>query len=159
MACATKMDIWTKGKRSLVMSRIHGKDTKPERVVRQMLSNMGYRYRLNVGGLPGRPDVVLQKYNAVIFVHGCFWHFHSECRDGTVPKSGVRYWQEKLLKNKERDARQIRNLRQRGWKVLRFWECEVEKKPEKVCSQLGELLNKSKPVIAYGKYKSKSISI
>ena len=99
------MDIWSKEKRSQVMSRILSRDTTPERRARKILTAMGYRYRLNVKDLPGKPDIVLRKYNAVIFVHGCFWHLHSGCRDGTVPKSRTDYWREKLYKNKARDVR------------------------------------------------------
>jgi len=101
---------------------------------------MGYRYRLNVKHLPGKPDIVLRKYNAVIFVHGCFWHLHSGCRDGTVPKTRTDYWREKLYKNKARDARHMRDLRKKGWKVLRLWECEIERKPERVINKLKKFL-------------------
>ncbi|OPX29319.1 MAG: hypothetical protein B1H08_04185 [Candidatus Omnitrophica bacterium 4484_171] len=134
------MDIWSKNKRSQVMSRILSKNTGIEQRVRRMLSTMGYRYRLHVKGLPGKPDIVLRKYNAVIFVHGCFWHLHSRCRDGTVPKTRTQYWNEKLLKNKKRDAKHIRDLRCQGWNVLRLWECEIEKYPEKIIKKLQKFL-------------------
>jgi len=134
------MDIWSEAKRSQVMSRILSKNTGIEQRVRKMLSAMGYRYRLHVKGLPGKPDIVLRKYNAVIFVHGCFWHLHSKCRDGTVPKTRSQYWKEKLSKNKKRDAKHMRNLRQEGWNVLRLWECEIEKCPEKVIKKLQKFL-------------------
>jgi len=134
------MDIWSKEKRSQVMSRILSQDTIPERRVRKILTAMGYRYRLNVKHLPGKPDIVLRKYNAVIFVHGCFWHLHSGCRDGTVPKTRTDYWREKLYKNKARDARHMRDLRKKGWKVLRLWECEIERKPERVINKLKKFL-------------------
>jgi len=134
------MDIWTKEKRSEVMSKILSSNTKPEQRVRKMLTSMGYRYRLNVKGLPGKPDIVMRKHDAVIFVHGCFWHLHSGCRDGTLPKTRESYWHPKLLKNKARDARNMRKLKKDGWKVLRLWECEIEKKPEKVIDKLKKLL-------------------
>jgi DNA mismatch endonuclease (patch repair protein) len=134
------MDIWSKEKRSQVMSRILSRDTILERKVRKMLTSMGYRYRLNFKDLPGKPDIVLRKHNAVIFVHGCFWHLHSGCRDGTIPKSRTDYWREKLYKNKARDARNMRDLRKKGWKVLRLWECEIERKPEKVFRKLRKFL-------------------
>ena len=134
------MDIWSKEKRSQVMSRILSRDTIPEHQVRKILTSMGYRYRLNVTNLPGKPDIVLRKYNAVIFVHGCFWHLHSGCRDGTIPKSRTDYWREKLYKNKDRDARHMRDLRRKGWKVLRIWECELERKPEKVIDRIRKFL-------------------
>jgi DNA mismatch endonuclease (patch repair protein) len=134
------MDIWSKDKRSEVMSRILSKNTGIERRVRKMLTEMGYRYRLHVKGLPGRPDVVLRKHNAIIFVHGCFWHLHSSCRDGTIPKTRSAYWREKLLNNQKRDRKHIRELRCLGWKVLRLWECEIEKCPENVLRKLQEFL-------------------
>jgi DNA mismatch endonuclease (patch repair protein) len=134
------MDIWTKEKRSEVMSRILSCDTKPEQLVRKMLTSMGYRYRLNVKDLPGKPDIVFRKYKSVIFVHGCFWHLHSGCRDGTLPKTRKSYWHTKLFKNKERDVRNMRALRRQGWKVLRLWECEIERKPGIVMNKLIKFL-------------------
>ncbi|OGW79330.1 MAG: hypothetical protein A2Z83_09280 [Omnitrophica bacterium GWA2_52_8] len=134
------MDIWTPEKRSQVMSKILSTNTKPEQRVRKMLSSLKkYRYRLHVENLPGKPDIVLRKHNTAIFVHGCFWHLHSKCRDGTIPKSQREYWEEKLLKNKRRDIRHIRELRKAGWKILRLWECEIEKKPEKVLMKLDKI--------------------
>ena len=135
------MDIWPKEKRSRVMSRILSKNTKPERRVRKILTDLGYRYRLHAKMLPGRPDIILRKYNAVIFVHGCFWHLHKGCRDGTVPKTRKKYWQNKLFRNKERDIQHMRELRKQGWNVLRLWECEIEKKPESVKEKLITLLH------------------
>jgi len=134
------MDIWSKEKRSEVMSKILSSNTLPERRVRKILTAMGYRYRLNVKNLPGKPDIVLRKYNSIIFIHGCFWHLHSKCRDGTIPKSNTEYWGKKLLGNKKRDARNIRELRKRGWKVLRLWECEIEKETIKVMIKLEKLI-------------------
>ena len=123
------------------MSKIRSTDTAPERRVRKMLTALGYRYRLNVKNLPGKPDIVLRKYNAIIFVHGCFWHLHTKCRDGTIPKSRTEYWEAKLLKNTERDRKNINELKQDGWNVLRLWECEIEKEPDKVIDKLKKLLH------------------
>ena len=134
------MDIWTKKKRSHVMSRILGKNTKPEQLVRRMLSKMGHCYRLHTSKLPGKPDVVLKKYKAVIFVHGCFWHLHSGCRDGTIPKSRKAYWETKLLNNKKRDIRSMRLIKKAGWNALRLWECEIENEPESVLKKLRKLI-------------------
>ncbi|MFB0562933.1 MAG: very short patch repair endonuclease [Candidatus Lokiarchaeia archaeon] len=136
-----EMDIWSKEKRSMVMSQIHSKNTKPEQIVRKILTDLGYRYRLNVKDLPGKPDIVLRKYNTVVFVHGCFWHLHKGCRDGTIPKTRKEYWQTKLLRNKERDIKHFRELRKQGWKVLRIWECEIEKKPDWVKDRLLKFLS------------------
>ena len=145
------MDIWSKEKRSQVMSRILSKNTLPEQRVRKMLYSMGYRYRLNVKGLPGKPDIVMRKYNTIIFVHGCFWHLHSGCRDGTIPKTRTEYWRDKLLRNKARDKRNIQLLRQQGWKVLRLWECEIKRKPEEVISKLRKFLQPTdKTTLALG---------
>ncbi len=134
------VDKISKARRSQNMQRIKSKNTKPELQVRSLLHKMGYRFRLHGKTLPGQPDIVLSKCGAVIFVHGCFWHLHGRCRDGTMPKSHVRYWSEKLADNKKRDLRNIRKLRQMGWNVLRFWECEIEKQPEKVVQKLRRVL-------------------
>lgn len=134
------MDIWSKEKRSEVMSNIRSKNTSPEIRVRKMLFSQGYRYRLHVKNLPGKPDIVLRKYNAVIFVHGCFWHLHSECRDGTIPKTRTGYWKDKLLRNKERDKEHKRELQKQGWRVLQLWECEIENKPKEVLERLNNFI-------------------
>ena len=136
-----KMDIWDKEKRSKVMSNIRSKDTKPEILVRKMLHSKGYRYRLHVKNLPGKPDIVLRKYNAVVFVHGCFWHLHQGCRDGTIPKTRTEYWENKLLGNKERDKKHLEALKKLGWRVLRVWECEVEKDPQMVLNKIISFLH------------------
>jgi len=106
------------------MSQIRGKNTSPELTVRRVLHSLGYRYRLHVRGLPGRPDIVLHKHKALIFVHGCFWHMHN-CRYGRVtPKTNAKFWQKKPTGNVERDRRQSRLLRNE-WSVLTVWECQT----------------------------------
>ncbi len=112
------------------MSRIRSKDTKPEVLVRSLLHSLGYRFRKNVKTLPGKPDVVLKKHNAVIFVHGCFWHQHKGCRRSNMPKSNLDYWKPKLERNSERDKQHIKDLKKLGWKVLTIWECEVQNEDE-----------------------------
>lgn len=136
------MDIWSKDKRSEVMSHIRAKNTKPEIAVRSLLHRMGYRFRIHRKDLPGRPDIVLPKYKSVIFVHGCFWHLHEACRDGTIPKTRSDKWKEKLVKNLERDRSNIYNLHNMGWKVLILWECEVEKQLEIVENKINDFLKK-----------------
>lgn len=126
--------------RSVLMSRIRGKDTKPEIVVRSLLHRMGFRFRLHRRGLPGSPDIVLPGHGAVVFVHGCFWHRHTRCKGATTPKSRVKFWQEKFAANVERDKRNRRDLRRLGWKVLVVWECEL-KKPEKLGARLRKYLD------------------
>ncbi len=126
------MDIWSKDKRSYVMSRIRSRDTSLEKRVRSLIFKMGYRFRLHDKKLPGKPDIVFRKYKKIIFVHGCFWHLHKGCRDGTVPKTNSAKWKAKLERNVERDRLHTKELRKMGWKVLVLWECEVEKKLDKV---------------------------
>ena len=107
------------------MSRIRGKNTQPELIVRKLLFAAGYRYRLHVRKLPGSPDIVFPSRKKVIFVHGCFWHRHDHCDSARMPKSRVEFWREKLNGNKARDARSFEALAQAGWQVLVIWECEI----------------------------------
>lgn len=108
------------------MSRIHGKDTKPEELVRKFLFSKGFRYRKNDSRLPGKPDIVLPKYKTVIFVNGCFWHVHEGCKDFFWPKNNAEFWKEKLGKNVVRDQHNYALLGQQGWRVLIVWECELK---------------------------------
>ena len=119
------MDIMTPAERSALMGRIRGTDTKPELFVRRSLHSRGYRFRTHVRELPGRPDLVFTKRQAVIFVHGCFWHRHG-CRKTYSPKSRQEFWQRKFKGNVMRDRRNQSLLVDAGWKVLVLWECEVE---------------------------------
>ena len=105
------MDSWTKLKRSGVMSRIKSKDTTPEKTVRSLLHSSGYRFRLHKRNLPGTPDLVFRKHNSVLFINGCFWHQHKNCRNGQMPKSRKFYWEPKLLANVERDKNNITELK------------------------------------------------
>ena len=118
-------DILTKEKRSWNMSRIRNKNTRPEIVVRSLLHCIGYRFRLHRKDLPGNPDIVLPKYKTIIFVHGCFWHRHKNCKYAYTPKSRVDFWQKKFLGNIERDCKHKKELKKLGWKVLVIWECET----------------------------------
>lgn len=111
--------------RSWNMSRIRGSNTAPERTVRSVLHRMGYRFRLHRRELPGSPDIVLPKYETVIFVHGCFWHRHRKCRFAYTPKSRVEFWQRKFDENVKRDQRVYRQLRRMGWRVVVVWECQT----------------------------------
>lgn len=121
---SNSMDIWSKKKRSAVMARIRSRDTKPEWIVRRYLFSRGYRYRKNVKGLPGTPDIVLRKYGIVIFIHGCFWHGHEV--DGHLPHSNIDFWRKKIERNKQRDARNKEALKQMGWRVMTVWECQLK---------------------------------
>ncbi len=135
------MDIWTQEKRSLVMSKIKSKNTSPELTLRKALHKLGYRYRLHVKNLPGKPDLVFPKLKKVVFVHGCFWHLHKNCRDGTIPKTRHEYWKNKLERNVERDKKHIKQLDEMEWKSLVVWECEIEKQLDKTISRIRNFLN------------------
>jgi DNA mismatch endonuclease (patch repair protein) len=121
-------DVVDKATRSRMMAGIRGTGTLPEQLVRSYLFRQSFRFRKNVPGLPGRPDIVLPKYNAVVFVHGCFWHGHPRCKFAVVPKSNVAFWKEKLASNRERDRRNRRNLRTLGWRVFTIWECQLDER-------------------------------
>lgn len=107
------------------MAAIRGRDTKPELILRRLLHSLGYRYRLHVRTLPGKPDMVFSARRKVIFVHGCFWHLHADGCGARLPKSRLEYWKPKLERNRARDAKHRRTLRRQGWDVLTVWECEL----------------------------------
>lgn len=117
-------DIMDAATRSRLMSRIRGKNTKPELRVRRYLHAQGLRFKLHDHNLPGKPDLVFPKYRTVVFVHGCFWHRHKGCPSATSPKSRAKFWEEKLEGNVLRDAKNAVKLQEAGWRVLTIWECE-----------------------------------
>ena len=112
--------------RSWNMSRIRSKNTNPEMIVRSMLHQMGFRFRLHRKDLPGKPDIVLPKYKTVVEVRGCYWHRHDGCKFAYTPKSNTEFWQEKFRRNVERDHMNEEKLKELGWKVIVIWECEVK---------------------------------
>jgi len=118
-------DIYSKSKRSEIMSHISGKETKPEILVRRFLFANGFRFRKNVKDLPGKPDIVLPKYKIAIFIHGCFWHGHT-CKRGALPTTNIEFWKIKIDGNIERDKRDVSELEKRGWKVIVIWQCEIQ---------------------------------
>lgn len=132
------------------MSGIRSKDTKPELQIRRGLHAAGFRYRLHVKGLPGKPDLVLPRYNAVIFVHGCFWHGH-DCHLFKWPKSREEFWRKKIGINCQNDAKQVTILRDTGWRVLVIWECALKGKtklaPEKVIQRAATWIRARKPFL------------
>lgn len=132
-------DTHSKAVRSYNMSRVRGRDTKPEILVRKFLFRGGFRYRLYDKRLPGKPDIVLPKYKTVIFVHGCFWHGHEGCRFFSIPQTRTAWWQDKINKNKANDAKAAAALRGQGWRVIIIWECGL--KPEKREETLACLLD------------------
>jgi len=120
------LDTLTKEKRSWNMSRIRSNDTKPELKVRSFLFRQGFRFRLHVKDLPGKPDIVLRKYKTAIEIRGCFWHRHDGCKDATTPSTNASFWKEKFRKNVERDQRTEKALKDLGWRLLVVWECELK---------------------------------
>ena len=121
-------DVFTREKRSEVMSLIRSKNTKPEMIVRSLLHKLGYRFRLHRKDLPGKPDIVLPKHKTIIFVHGCYWHPHPGCKERKErkpPKQNAEYWQTKFARNLERDENARRDLMNAGWRVITLYECEM----------------------------------
>jgi DNA mismatch endonuclease (patch repair protein) len=122
------MDVHDKKTRSYNMSRIKGKNTKPEELVRKYLFAQGFRYRKNDKRLPGSPDIVLPKYKTVIFVNGCFWHAHTGCKYFVWPQNNAAFWKEKIQNNIIRDKKNYDKLREMGWQIIVIWECELKPK-------------------------------
>jgi len=125
--------------RSRMMARIKGRDTKPELALRKALHKMGFRYRIHLSVLPGRPDLVLPKHNAALFVHGCFWHRHPGCTFSTTPKSNQKFWKDKFEATVRRDARIITELIAAGWRVAIVWECAL--RPSSMDKTLKKIIN------------------
>ena len=120
-------DIYSKNKRSKIMSKISGKETKYEIIVRKFLFEKGFRYRKNDKRLPGRPDIVLPKYKTIIFIHGCFWHGH-HCKAAKLPETNKEFWENKINSNIERDKNNQLILGKLGWKIIIIWQCELKNK-------------------------------
>jgi DNA mismatch endonuclease (patch repair protein) len=135
------MDRLDKSRRSWNMGRIRGRDTSPEVAVRSMLHRAGFRFRLHLKTLPGKPDIVLRSRNTVIFVHGCFWHRHEGCKQCYTPKSNIAFWETKFAGNVERDKKNTYALKTAGWRVIIVWECELSA-PVKLEAKLKRLLQK-----------------
>lgn len=135
-------DIYSKEKRSNIMSKISGKETKPEIIVRKYLFAQGFRYRKNDGRYPGTPDIVLPKYNTIIFVHGCFWHGH-DCKAGKLPDTRKEFWRNKISNNQQRDLQNRKKLVKDGWNILTVWECEIKNKSDRL-ARLEELTRQIK---------------
>lgn len=142
-------DIFSKEKRSEVMSKIHSRDTKPEMTVRRYLHAAGFRYTLGNRKYPGSPDLVFPSLHAVIFINGCFWHGHEGCRHSHLPKSNVEFWEAKIDRNRRRDAKVKTELEEQGWHVFVVWECELSTKDRReatlstLAGQLSRLRNQS----------------
>ncbi|ASS50783.1 MAG: very short patch repair endonuclease [Candidatus Fluviicola riflensis] len=131
------VDVHSSEVRSYNMSRIRGRDTKPEMLVRRFLFSRGLRYKLHDKLLPGKPDLVFPKYKTVVFVHGCFWHGHKGCRYFVIPKTRTEWWVEKIEKNHDKDVENRNKLNKSGWKIIVVWECELK---QDSLSRLDEVL-------------------
>lgn len=123
-------DIYSKEKRSEIMSKISGKETKSEVMVRKYLFEKGFRFRKNDKRYPGKPDIVLSKYRTIIFIHGCFWHGH-HCKAAKLPATRTKFWKNKISENIERDKRNYTELKERNWNVITVWQCELSKKEKR----------------------------
>ncbi len=137
------VDSLTAERRSWNMSRIRGRNTGPELRLRSLLHRAGFRFRLHAKHLPGRPDVVLPKYRTAIFVHGCFWHRHSGCRNATMPSTRREFWQKKFEGNVGRDVHNQAMLEAGGWTVVIIWECELKAEAEGIVRRLGDELREN----------------
>ncbi|MBP6686879.1 MAG: DNA mismatch endonuclease Vsr [Lacibacter sp.] len=133
-------DVHSKEQRRFNMQQIKGKDTKPELLVRKYLHANGFRYKLHDKTLPGKPDLVLPKYKTVIFIHGCFWHGHENCKYFKIPQTRTEWWTEKINKNIANDVKAMKLLKKDGWKVITVWECRLQ--PKKLKHTLALLLKK-----------------
>jgi len=154
-------DIVSPAKRSRMMSGIKSKNTRPEIQIRQMLHKRGFRFRLHRKDLPGRPDIVLSKYNAVIFVNGCFWHGHQNCKLFRYPKSRTEFWEEKISGNRARDRKQLEALLDLDWRVTWVWECALKgkskKEPDAVTEEIiGFLLSET---LRFSEIRGKSLIV
>jgi len=133
-------DVFSKEKRSWIMSRVKGRDTKPEMLVRSFVHRMGFRFRVHRRDLPGNPDIVLPRHGKLIFVHGCFWHGHKQCPRSKRPATNKNFWDKKLDANIKRDKHIQNELRRMGWKLLVLWQCETHN-PEKLLRKLERFLH------------------
>lgn len=132
-------DVFNKEKRSRIMSRVKGRDTKPEIMVRSLVHRMGFRFRIHRSDLPGKPDMVLPRHGKIIFVHGCFWHGHKGCPRSKRPTTNMDFWNKKLDVNIKRDKVFQGKLRSGGWKVMVIWQCETQR-PEKLLRKFERFL-------------------
>ena len=133
-------DVYSQETRSKVMKAVHGKNTRPERVIRSALHGAGYRFRIHRNDLPGKPDIVLPRYRTIIFVNGCFWHQHPGCKKATIPQNNRPFWQKKLSRTIQRDAANHKKLTVQGWNVITIWECQIACSMDKTMQDVFEQL-------------------
>ncbi len=146
-------DFMTPKQRSKTMSKVRGKNTKPEKLIRSRLHKLGFRFRINCPNLSGKPDIVLKKYNAVIFVHGCFWHNHKGCKKSKLPDTRNEFWKNKIAGTVMRDQRNISDLAKQGWRIALVWECGTKKK-----NNLDNIINKLSKCLIEGHTKHIELS-
>jgi DNA mismatch endonuclease (patch repair protein) len=125
-------DVFSKKKRSEIMSRVRSKNTKPELFLRSSLHKLGFRFRIHSSALPGKPDMAFKKYGVALFVNGCFWHGHGKCRKSALPATRRAFWRKKIETNKMRDRRAHRKLNRLGWRVIVVWECQLMKRKQEL---------------------------
>lgn len=142
-------DVMSPAVRSALMSRIRGKNTTPEKAIRSMLWQEGFRFRLHVRALVGRPDIVLPKWKAVVLVHGCFWHAHTNCPLFRLPSTRTEFWKEKLASNQERDLRTVSGLTEASWRVAVIWECAIRNDPQGLRKELSRWLRNGLQTIEF----------
>ncbi|MEW5784129.1 MAG: very short patch repair endonuclease [Bacillota bacterium] len=133
------MDVFDKDKRSWIMSRVHGQGITPEIAVCSMVHRLGYRFRKNSSKLPGKPDIVLKRHKKIIFVHGCFWHGHENCKRSSRPTTNTEFWNKKLDTNIVRDRNNLQILQSHGWRVLTVWQCEL-RNPDSFLDKIKDFL-------------------
>ena len=133
------MDNLTREQRKLCMTKIKAKNTKPEIAVRKVLSRLGERYRLHNSKLAGKPDIVIVKTKKIIFINGCFWHQHKNCKKQAMPKANKKYWESKLKRNIEKQAQDIKLLKKQGWDVYKIWECQTNNE-DKLTQKISKIL-------------------
>lgn len=146
-------DKMTSSQRHHCMASIHSSATKPEILVRRWLWDHGYRYRLNVKGVPGKPDIVMRRYHTAIFVNGCFWHGHENCSNYRKPKTNVEFWENKIRRNQQRDQQNYQVLKNNGWQVIIVWECQLSANRIEQTMCKVELLLNDKLLSLYRKHK------
>lgn len=140
-------DIFDKKKRSAIMAAVKSAETKPEILIRKELFAKGFRFRKNVASMPGKPDIILPKYKTVIFINGCFWHGHKNCKAAILPKSRIDYWSKKINSNIARDKKNIRLLRKLGWRIIIVWECKINNEVQllRTINKITKFLNNYSP--------------
>lgn len=139
--CVT--DVYSKAKRSNIMSRVKNKRTTPEEAVAELLRQLGIRYRRNVRRLPGQPDFAIKSAKTAVFVNGCFWHGHTNCKRAGLPSTNCEFWKQKIATNKKRDRRSVSRLRKMGWRIVTVWQCRL-RRPDQVRRRLARVLGRGR---------------